>query len=276
MRAEQAALEWLLEMGADEAIDAQPRDWRARPEPPGSQPPGAVDVSAAARSANPAPHSPRPIVPTPESGPGPANQIHRALDDELAGITSLAGLAARLDTYDGCSLKNTAMNTVFGAGAEDARVMIIGEAPGEEEDRRGIPFIGPSGKLLEHMLAAIGLTREQVYITNTIYWRPPGNRTPTPQEVQACAPFLRRQAALIQPEVLLLVGGAAAKTVLNRKEGIMRLRGKWFDADFGGGERPIAALATFHPAYLLRSPAQKGEAWRDLLAVEKRLAGPPQ
>jgi uracil-DNA glycosylase family 4 len=150
--------------------------------------------------------------------------------------------------------------------------MIIGEAPGEEEDRRGEPFVGVSGKLLERMLGSIGLNRADVYITNTIYWRPPGNRTPTPAEVQTCLPFLRRQIALIRPDVLLLVGGAAAKTMLERPEGIMRLRGRWFDYNFSPDHPAIPALATFHPAFLLRSPAQKREAWLDLLALKHRMA----
>jgi uracil-DNA glycosylase len=190
---------------------------------------------------------------------------------DLALAGDLTALRTLLDQFEGCALKATATKTVFGVGPADANLMIIGEAPGEEEDRRGEPFVGASGQLLDRMLAAIGLQRTSVYITNTIYWRPPGNRTPTPAEIQACLPFLQRQIALVQPRVLLLMGAAAAKAMLNRTEGIMRLRGRWFEYETGDDTPPIPTLATFHPAYLLRSPAQKREAWRDLQTLQNRL-----
>lgn len=266
MNAELAALQWYLEAGVDEAIADAPWDRTARPAAPPERPAAA---SAAApvlqRGALPGAMPPAPAAALPAAVP-PA-----ALLEELRGIGDLAGLRARLDAFDGCALKATATNTVFGTGPADAKLMIIGEAPGEEEDRRGEPFVGPSGKLLDRMLHAIGLARDDVYITNTIYWRPPGNRTPTPQEVMACYPFMQRQIALIRPRVLALVGGAAAKTVLQRTEGIMRLRGRWYDVSVAGMEQPIPAMATFHPAYLLRSPAQKREAWQDLQAIRERL-----
>ena len=147
--------------------------------------------------------------------------------------------------------------------------MIVGEAPGADEDRQGRPFVGPSGRLLERMLAAIGLSRDEVYIANTVYWRPPGNRTPSAEEVEACRPFISRQIALVAPEVLMLTGGAAAKTLLGTTEGIMRLRGRWRSLETSGG--PVDVMPTFHPAFLLRSPARKRESWRDLLAVRARL-----
>ncbi len=262
MSTELAVLQWYLDAGVDEVIADRAWDRTAAP------------ASLAGSSAPPAPN-PGPTATTPSLLPMPAPQAPAALAAELAAIDNLAGLRARLDTFDGCALKATAMNTVYGVGPADADLMIIGEAPGEEEDRKGEPFVGPSGQLLGRMLAAIGLAREQVYITNTIYWRPPGNRTPTPQEVLACYPFMLRQIALIRPKVLMLVGGAAAKTVLQRTEGIMRLRGRWFDvnAEVVAGEAgsPIPAMPTFHPAYLLRSPAQKREAWHDLQAIRDRL-----
>lgn len=252
-----ATLQWYMDLGVDEAIDTTPWNRLAAP---------AITPSAA-----PAPPRPEPAAapppPQPAGAPPPG---HPALEAELAAIDTLEALRARLDRFEGCALKTTATHTVFGEGPADARLMIIGEAPGEEEDRQGRPFVGRSGQLLDRMLAAIGLERDQVYITNTLYWRPPGNRTPTQGEVQACLPFLRRQIAIIQPRVLLLVGGAAAKTMLDRTEGIMRLRGRWMEYHPGAGA-PIPAMATFHPAYLLRSPAQKREAWRDLLAVRTRL-----
>ena len=144
--------------------------------------------------------------------------------------------------------------------------MIIGEAPGAQEDRQGKPFVGPAGQLLDLMLAAIGLDRSKVYITNLLFWRPPGNRNPTPAEIAVCLPFLERQVELIAPKLLLLTGGMSAKTLLNRSEGILRLRGRWDDYRHPRMAEPIPALPTLHPAYLLRQPAQKREAWRDLLS----------
>mgnify|MGYP000904871980 CR=1 FL=1 len=148
--------------------------------------------------------------------------------------------------------------------------MLIGEAPGRDEDLQGKPFVGRAGQLLDKMLAAIGLDEKAVHITNVVYWRPPGNRTPTPEEVQVCQPFLERQIELVRPDVLLFLGGAAAKQLLGVADGIMRLRGKWRSYSCGG--REIRALATLHPAYLLRTPAAKRQAWQDLLMVQEGLA----
>ena len=148
--------------------------------------------------------------------------------------------------------------------------MLIGEAPGRDEDLQGRPFVGRAGQLLDKMLAAINLDEQQIYITNVVYWRPPGNRTPTPQEVLACAPFLARQIELVDPDILVFLGGAAAKQMLETSEGIMRLRGKWHNRPFGGKER--RAIATLHPAYLLRNPSAKRLVWRDLLEIEAALA----
>jgi DNA polymerase len=184
---------------------------------------------------------------------------------------NLAELRDALAAFEGCPLKHTATNLVFGDGTSEARVMFIGEAPGAEEDRQGVPFVGASGRLLDRMLAAIGLARGDVYITNILFWRPPGNRSPTPAEVAACLPFVERHIELVNPDILVFVGGSAAKTLLGRKEGIMRLRGQWFDYATPRMVRPAPALATFHPAYLLRSPGQKREAWRDMLAIRERL-----
>lgn len=278
MKAELAALQWYLDAGVDEVIADAPWNRLAGPEaaPVRAEAPSAVrtTVRPAVRPADAAPEKQPPFAPPPPAAaPPPSRPAAAGLVEELKAIPDLAGLRERLDAYDGCALKATAMNTVFGVGPADARLMIIGEAPGEEEDRQGEPFVGPSGQLLDRMLAAIGLERKEVYITNTLYWRPPGNRTPTPQEILACLPFMQRQIALIRPRVLMLVGGAAAKTVLQRSEGIMRLRGRWQAVEVPDGGPPVPALATFHPAYLLRSPAQKKEAWQDLQAVRERLEG---
>ena len=171
--------------------------------------------------------------------------------------------------FDGCPLRRTAKSLCFARGSEQARVMLIGEAPGRDEDLQGKPFVGRAGQLLDRMLASVGLGEEHCYITNVIYWRPPGNRTPTPQEVEACAPFLARQIELLNPKMLVLLGGAAAKSILAVSEGIMRLRGKWLTYRSGGREVPT--LATLHPAYLLRNPVDKRLAWRDLLALKAAL-----
>jgi DNA polymerase len=189
--------------------------------------------------------------------------------DLASSAPDLASLEALLADFNGCSLKKTAKNTCFARGNPHARLMCIGEAPGRDEDIEGRPFVGRAGQLLDKMLSAIGIGPDDVYITNVIYWRPPGNRTPTPQEVQACAPFLTRQIELVAPDILLLLGGAAAKQVLATEQGIMKLRGKWKTYDAGG--RAIDTMATLHPAYLLRNPVSKRMAWRDLLTVRAAL-----
>ena len=201
-------------------------------------------------------------------------KIHPPTDlnsTEIANMAStLLELRDSIIAFDGCSLKNTAMNAVFGDGDEKSDIMVIGEAPGADEDREGLPFVGMSGKLLNKMLHSIGLARSQVYITNIIPWRPPGNRPPTIRETATCLPFVQRHIELINPKVLILAGGTASKTLLVRKEGIMRLRGRWFEYQ-KNDKTTIPAISIFHPAFLLRSPAQKINAWKDLLAIRDRL-----
>jgi len=187
--------------------------------------------------------------------------------------TDLASLEEAVRTFDGCPLKETAAHTVFAAGAPDARIMLIGEAPGAEEDRTGQPFVGQSGRLLDRILMAIGLGRDEVRITNTLFWRPPGNRDPTPAERAACLPFVNRHIALVRPEVLVLLGATAARTMLDRTEGISRLRGRWLNYICDDLEQPIDVLCTYHPAYLLRTPEKKREVWRDFLLLKARLGG---
>lgn len=183
---------------------------------------------------------------------------------------TLGELKAALLAFEGCSLKYTATNLVFGDGNPKARVMLIGEAPGADEDRQGLPFVGQSGQLLDKMFAAIGLTRQSFYITNIIPWRPPGNRQPTPAEAEACLPFVRRHIDLVSPDFLILVGGTATKTLLGGREGIVRLRGAWKDYTSEGGKK-MKVIAIFHPAYLLRSPGQKREVWLDLIKIKHSL-----
>jgi DNA polymerase len=189
-----------------------------------------------------------------------------------AAAHDLGALREALASFEDCALSRTATNLVFGDGSATARLVLIGEAPGAEEDRTGVPFVGPSGKLLDRMLASIGLDRSAVFISNTVFWRPPGNRSPTPQEVATCMPFVERMIELIAPEVVVALGGPAASALLGQKDSVGRLRGRWFALRTRNLAEPVAATAIFHPAYLLRSPGQKRLAWRDLLAVADRLA----
>ena len=191
-----------------------------------------------------------------------------------AGCDTLEALAAAIAAFDGCGLKfEGARQAVFARGEPNAPVMVIGEGPGAEEDVQGLPFVGRAGKLLDKMIGAAGLTG-RVFITNTVYWRPPGNRTPTPQEQMVCQPFLERSIALVAPKLLLLAGGASAKAVLQRSEGILSLRGRWFDWTSSDGAMSLPAMPTLHPAFLLRQPGAKKRAWQDLLMLEERVDRP--
>lgn len=194
-------------------------------------------------------------------------------EDLLASLTTLDALRKALEEFEGCALKETARHTVFGDGNPQARVMVIGEAPGADEDRLGKPFVGLSGQLLDRMLEAIHLDRTSVYISNIVPWRPPGNRQPTTAEIALCLPFIERHIGLIKPDCLLIVGGTAVKALLKTTEGITRLRGRWISYQNPYLPTPIMALATFHPAYLLRSPGRKREVWKDLLKLQRRLIG---
>ena len=180
-------------------------------------------------------------------------------------------LEAAIREFDGCSLKATATNLVFTDGNPNGRVLLIGEAPGAEEDRSGKPFVGPSGQLLDKMLASIELDRTQVLISNLVFWRPPGNRTPSSLEVASCIPFIQRMINLMEPEIIVPLGGPAAKSLLDQPSGIGKLRGQWFDYKAENMPQTIPATPLFHPAYLLRTPAQKRAAWRDLIMIKKRL-----
>lgn len=287
-------------MGIDAAVADAPVDWTARgdtrpgagftlggetaavPEPPRPAPSRAVPPWES--NERPPPHrpEPRPVQRSAPSSaplaPAPARQFPATPPDaaQLAAreaarsAASIDDLAARLAAFDGCALKATAKNLCFYRGATAARVMVIGEAPGADEDKLGRPFVGPAGQLLDKILASIALDEKQVHITNIVYWRPPGNRTPTPQEAQVCRPFLERQVELVKPEILILLGGAAAKHILDVPEGIMRLRGKWHDVTIGA--HTARAMATLHPAYLLRTPVAKRLVWRDMRAIEDALA----
>jgi uracil-DNA glycosylase len=183
--------------------------------------------------------------------------------------TTLAELKSALEGFDGCALKKTCTHTVFADGNPLSRIMFIGEAPGRDEDRQGLPFVGRAGKLLDKMLAAINLDRTTAYITNVLNWRPPDNRDPSPEEAAMCLPFLRRHIELVNPGIIILLGAVAARHVMGFSEGIMKLRGRWLE--YRVGEFMVPVLATLHPAYLLRQPAHKKLAWRDLQAVEQKI-----
>jgi uracil-DNA glycosylase len=261
-----ALLRWYVEMGADEAIADEPVNRLASRAPP-----RASAVRPAATEAAP-PQSVRAVPASPPAAfadsLGEAAQSARLL---AAHADTLAALGAAIIGFDGCALKRTATNTVIADGNPAAPVMIIGEAPGADEDRIGRPFVGRAGQLLDRMLAAIGLDREGALITNVIYWRPPGNRTPTTDEIAACVPFVLRHVALVRPKVLVLAGGTAARALLPPGPGITRLRGRWFDLAVPGLDQPVPTLPMFHPSFLLRAPERKREAWRDLLALRARL-----
>lgn len=261
-----ALLRWYIDAGVDEAIADAPVDRYALPQ-------AAPAARAAAAPATP-------IQPTAEPLPPPARKpppllsrsdVTQTARAQAAAAKTLDELRAALDAFEGCALKGTAASTVFGDGNPAAPIMFVGEAPGGEEDRHGLPFVGPAGKLLDRMLAAIGLDRTGAYITNVLPWRPPGNRQPTDAEIAACLPFIERHIELVSPRVLVLVGGTSAKTLLGTNEGITKLRGRPFQYESAGMVRPIPARAIYHPAYLLRTPAQKRDSWADLLTIKKLL-----
>ncbi len=283
-----ALLAWQVEAGADEAIEAAPIDRyksSAAPQPavpaksfapaPKSAPAQLSEAPLASPALKPAPvrAAPKPVPARPAAAPVPASSPAAASARELANAaTSLEELVEALAAFDGCALKKTATNLVFGDGNPTARVMFVGEAPGADEDRAGKPFVGVSGQLLDRMVGWIGLDRTKFYITNIIYWRPPGNRTPTSDEVAACQPFIARHIELVAPALLVTVGGPSTEALLHRGEGISRSHGRWYDYQTPGLAAPIPAMPIFHPAFLLRAAAQKRSAWRDLLKLEQKMA----
>jgi DNA polymerase len=251
-------LDFYLEAGADALLGEEPVDRFA-------------EVTPAPRAAA-APKAPaqRPVVAAPALAPAAPDAAAMEAREAAISAATLHELRAILERFEGCALKATASRLVFADGNPQARLMLVGEAPGRDEDIEGLPFVGRSGKLLDRMLAAIGLDRTSVYIANVVPWRPPGNRTPTPQETQVCLPFITRQIELADPDVLVCLGGPSAQTLLGQS-GITKIRGRWFT--FHSGAREIRAMPTFHPAFLLRSPLQKRFAWRDFLAIKKALSG---
>ena len=258
-------LAFYLEAGVDCALADEPVDRLAEPDMVAAP---VIRESAPPRAIREIAPPPMAAVPRSEITPAPEAAIASAREAARTAPT-LEVLRALLEDFDGCTLKSTATRLVFADGNPEARIMFVGEAPGRDEDIEGLPFVGRSGKLLDRMIAAIGLDRSKAYIANVIPWRPPGNRTPTPQETQICLPFIQRQIELVNPDVLVTLGNPSTQTLLSTRDGIMKTRGKWFDYDTG--TRTIRAMATFHPAYLLRSPSYKRMSWQDLRAIAKAL-----
>lgn len=256
-----AWLDWYAQMGVVDSV-GEPHDAAT-----GAAWPSQAPAPVLAQTASPLPTG-RPAVAAGREGERTAHA--RAV---AAACGSITELEQALATFDACPLRETATRLCFADGDPNASLMLIGEAPGAEEDRQGKPFVGPSGQLLDRMLAAIGLDRRQVWITNLIFWRPPGNRPPTTTEVATCQPFLERQIDLLAPRLILFLGGSAAKALLDVTDGVTRLRGRRFDYRTATTGDPIPALVTFHPAYLLRQPLHKRLVWRDLLTLRSMLAG---
>jgi DNA polymerase len=250
-----SALAWLVEAGADEAMGDVPADRFAAKAP-----------AAIARPATPAVAKPVAPVKTAVALEGDAVGTAIAL---ARGASSLAELKSALEGFDGCALKRTATNTVFADGNPSHRILFIGEAPGRDEDKQGLPFVGRAGKLLDKMMAAIHLDRTRAYITNVVNWRPPDNRDPSPEEAAMCLPFLRRHIELVDPGVMILLGATSMRHVMGRSDGIMKSRGKWLEYNVNG--RMVPVMPTLHPAYLLRQPSHKKLAWRDLQMIEEKI-----
>jgi uracil-DNA glycosylase family 4 len=267
-----ALLAFYQEAGVDALVGETPVDRLAGDPPPRA--PEAETARASApgfgEAARPAPARVPELRERPSAAVLSPDAAVMAARESAKSAASLAELKAILDRFEGCALRTTATQLVFADGNPDSRVMFVGEAPGRDEDIEGLPFVGRSGKLLDRMMAAIGLDRSSAYIANIVPWRPPGNRTPTPQESAICLPFTLRQIELADPDVLVCLGQPATQTLLGTTEGITKTRGRWFVHHTG--TREIRAMATFHPAYLLRQPVQKRLAWRDFLAIKKALA----
>lgn len=264
-------LQWYIEAGVEDAFDDVPRNYFATGIPVGEAAvvPVRIDVADPEQGARLLREN---ITRQPVATIAP---VHASLAASIVEAATLAGAASTLEelkaavcAFEGCSIKKTATNTVFADGNPKSRLMLIGEAPGADEDIKGIPFCGVSGKLLDKMLAAIGCDRTNYYITNTLFWRPPGNRQPNPEEIAMCKPFLEKHIDLIDPELIVLVGGVAAKALLATEQGITRLRGKNYTYKTPYKDKVYKVAIIYHPSYLLRQPGNKRVTWQDLLAIK--------
>jgi uracil-DNA glycosylase family 4 len=263
-KAARELLDFYAEAGVDAAVGEQANDWLAGDRAAAPAPTETSAPPPAPAIRRPPPPAAMPAAPAPPA----AEAAVMAAREAARSAGSLEELRAILERFEGCALKASASRLVFADGSAESRLMLVGEAPGAEEDRLGLPFVGRSGQLLDRMLAAIGLDRKQIYIANIVPWRPPGNRTPTPVETQICLPFIQRQIELANPEILVTVGQPSTGALLG-VQGITKMRGRWFA--YHTGTREIRAMPMLHPAYLLRSPIAKRQAWRDLLAIKKAL-----
>lgn len=259
-----ALLKWYAEMGVDEAMSDAPHDRyaeQARAKP--------VTEPEQRKAPLPARELREPKPAPPPAATASPDELEAGAAAVAEACTTLDALRAALEAFDDCGLKRTAKNLVFCDGNPEGRVMFVGEAPGRDEDIQGRSFVGRSGQLLDRMLAAIGLDRDSVYIANVIYWRPPGNRDPSPLEMAQCRPFIRRQIELADPDIIVPIGAVPARELLGTTSGILRLRGQWKSYSVNGKDVPV--MPSLHPAYLLRQPAQKKLAWRDFLAIRRKL-----
>ena len=271
-------LAWYIDAGVDESVGEEPLDRYALLKE--MQAKRAEQAQAVLKDAEAEREAQASATPVGRSGPTPVRPADTGVGEEaMKSAVELAGNAKTIDDlrealegFDGCPLKKTAMNLVFGDGNPKAPIVFIGEAPGADEDRQGLPFVGASGQLLDKMMASIGLDRSQVFISNTVFWRPPGNRTPNQGEIAVCLPFVERIIELIDPAVLITVGGPATHSLLAQQGSVSRLRGRWFTYETPRMSHPIAASAIYHPAYLLRTPAQKRQAWADMIGIKAKLA----
>lgn len=266
-------LSFYKDAGVTDALADVPLDRFNEPEPVRSEPEPTQTSLFEKQARAPLKASSQPAPSRPVSRPSVPDEGQAALArEQAANAQTLEALKAAMEEFNGCNLKFTAKNIVFSDGNPAADLMLIGEAPGRDEDIEGLPFVGRSGQLLDRMLAAIGIDRTSAYVANVLPWRPPGNRTPTPQETEICRPFIERQIELAAPKVLVALGGSSAKVLLGAAEGILRLRGNWKTYTTPGGLE-IPLMPTLHPAYLLRTPAHKRLAWRDFLEVSAKLRG---
>ena len=274
-----AVLRWLIDAGADEAVSEAPVN-RFAPTGGNTPLPSASVFAKAPADKSRTPPASKERVAAPTIAPAKTSSSAQTVSLSTApgaaralaqSCTTLAELKAAVMNFEGCELKRSATNTVFADGDPSGRIMLIGEAPGRDEDIQGLPFVGRAGKLLDRMLAEIGLDRRKVYITNVLNWRPPQNREPSPEEAATCLPFLHRHIELADPKLMILLGAVSVRHVLGLTEGITRVRGKWNLYQSVGLNRAIPVMPTLHPAYLLRQPAAKRLAWRDLLAVTEKM-----
>ncbi|HWF00941.1 MAG TPA: uracil-DNA glycosylase [Caulobacteraceae bacterium] len=277
IRAAESLLAFWADAGVDVALADAPQD-RMRPAPARPSPPARPFAPARPQpgeTSRPATNSAPARFAAPSqatSSEGDADAIARARA-AAAACSDLDSLSAAIAAFEGCPLSLGARQAVFARGAPGAPVFVIGEGPGSEEDLQGLPFVGRAGQLLDRMFAAAGIS-ERVFISNTVFWRPPGNRDPEPQEQAVCLPFLERAIALGKPKMLLLLGACSARSMLGKKEGILALRGRWFEWASADGATELPALPTLHPAFLLRQPAAKKKAWEDMLLLRERLDRP--